>query len=298
MACHISLPIVVALVSSSLVLGSNGFPTAVLLDDLREHQGPDAGMYDDAHYVWLSVEQLARERDEWRYGLNPVQDNVLVALEVLEELGREEDDGSLLGAMVQPGAAKQYGLRNGQTIPTAKIAEICNTADFDASVDVFLSKPPDRFDLHAQEARGAILGRVLRIAHGFTAMIPALLLEFDIEETLFVSDYSLHPHVVVAAGGYVHDGTVYCSVPTMMGWHPEVGDRLIFMPVTGPWDKDGQVMTVVDPSEVYLVGEPDESGVSEVKALRSGRSSVPSTLVDFRHRLWSIRDQARHSRAP
>lgn len=109
MACRISLPIVAALVSSSLVFGSDEFPTAVLLDDLREHQGPDAGMYDDAHHVWLSVEQLARERDEWRYGLNPVQDNVLVALEVLEELGREEDHGSLLGAMVQPGAAKQYG---------------------------------------------------------------------------------------------------------------------------------------------------------------------------------------------
>lgn len=287
---YLPLQIVAMLMTSSLVFGSDELPSLVLIDKLEPDQSRHSGLYDDAYYLWLSVEQLARENAEWRSGIEDEQDAMFVTLESFKEFGLE-DDGSLLAAVIQPGGAKRHGLKDGERIPTEKFAEICNAADFDPSEDVLLDRPPRHFGRHAKEARGGIVGRVLRIAHGFTAMLPALLLELDIEETLFMSDYSIHPYVVVLTSGYVHNGTVYCSMSEMAGWQPAVGDRLVFMPVTGPWDKDGQIMPVVDPTEVFLVEEPDGSGVSEVKPLGLKRSSVPKTLVDFRRRLWNIRDE-------
>ncbi len=285
------LQVAAVFLTSSLLAGNDELPRLVLVDRL-EAEGRQSGLYDDAHYVWLSVAQLARERAEWRRGLEHKMDNTLAALEMFREFGLE-GDGSSLAAVIQAGAAKEHGLRNGERIPTEKFAEICNAADFDLSDDALLDRPPSRFGRHARQARGAVLGRVLHIEHGFTALLPALLLELDVEETLFVSEYSFHPYIVVATSGYAHDGAVYCSMAGMGGWLPAVGDRLIAMPVTGPWDAEGLVMPIVDPIEIFLVGEPDEVGSSEVTPL-SKRSSVPKTLLDFRRRLWDARDEIDH----
>lgn len=286
------LPIVIALMTASLLYGGDEIPKLVLVDE-SEYQGRHEGLYDDAYYLWLHVEQLARERAEWRLGLNDEQDVMLSSLEILAEFGLDEEDKSFLAATIQPGAAREHGLRNGQRIPSERFSNICHAADFDPSEDAWIDEPPMDFVRHAQEARGAVLGRVTRLAHGFSGSSPSLLLELDVEETLIVSDYSLHPYLVVATSGYVHDETVYCSPPVMGGWLPAVGDRLVAMPLTGPWDADGSVMPLVDPVEIFLVGEPDKVGVSQVTPL-STRSSVPKTLLDFRRRLWDIRDDVHH----
>lgn len=284
------LPLILALASGSLALGSDEIPRRVLVDE-SWYDGRHDGLFEEAYYLWLHVEQLARERAEWRLGLEVEQDVVLTALEILAELAQDADDESFVTALIQPGAAKAYGLRNDQRIPPERFADICNEDGFDPSVDAPLSQPPERFDRHVEEARGAVLGRVTRIEHGFSGPAPSLLLKLDVEDTLIPSDYSQHPYIAVATAGYVHEGTVYCSPPGMRGWLPAIGDRLIAMPVTGPWDKDGKIMPIVDPVEVFLVGEPDSSGVSEVKPLFK-RKSVPRTLLDFRHTLWDVLDRA------
>lgn len=217
----------------------------------------------------------------------------LTAMEILAEFARDEDsldEDSFLAGLIQPGSAKAYGLKNGQRIPPARFAEICKAASFARSVNALLDQPPERFDGHIEEARGAVLGRVTRIEHGFFGPIASLLLELDVEDTLIPSDYSPHPYLVVATSGYVHEDTVYCSWPAMRGWLPAVSQRLIAMPVTGPWEKDGEIMPIVDPVELFLVGEPDNAGVSGVTPLLA-RKSVPGTLLEFRHRLWEARDQ-------
>ena len=286
------LPVVIALTTAPLLYGGDEIPRLVLVDG-SEYEGRHEGLYEDAYYLWLHVDELASERAEWRLGLDNEQDVMLSSLEILAEFGLDSEDRSFLAALIQPGAAREHRLRSGQRIPPERFSNICNAASFDPSQDAWLDKPPRHFVRHAEEARGAVLGRVIRIAHGFSGSSPSLLLELDVEETLIVSDYSLHPYLVVATSGYVHDGTVYCSPPVLGGWLPAVGDRLVAMPVTGPWDGDGQVMPIVDPIEVFLVGEPDKVGVSEVRPL-SKRSSVPKTLLDFRRRLWDIRDEFDH----
>lgn len=283
------LPIILALASGSLALGSDEIPRRVLVDE-SWYDGRHAGLFEDAYYLWLNVEELANERAKWRPGISDEQDVVLAVLETFAEFALDEDDDSFFDALIQPGAAQEYGLRNGQRIPREKFADLCKTARFDPTEDAPLDQPPQRFDRHVEEARGAILGRVTRIEHGFSGPIPSLLLRLDVEETLIPSDYSQHPYLVVATSGYVHNDTVYCSYPGMGGWLPATGDRLIAMPVTGPWEKDGEIMPIFDPVEVFLVSEPNRAGVSEVKPLLK-RKAVPRTLLDFRHELWNVLDR-------
>lgn len=284
------LPVILALSSGSLALGSDAIPRRALVDE-SWYDGRHAGLFEDAYYLWLHVEELARERAEWRPGISDEQDVALSVLETFAEFAQDEDDDLYLDALIQPGAATAHGLRNGQRIPPERFAEVCKAAGFDPSLDALLDQPPERFERHVEEARGAVLGRVTRIEHGFTGPMPSLLLKLDVEDTLIPSDYSQHPYLVVATSGYVHDDTVYCSHPGMGRWLPAKGDRLIAMPVTGPWDKDGEIMPIVDPVEVFLVGEPDSAGVSQVKPLFK-RKSVPGTLLDFRHQLWNVLDRA------
>ena len=107
-----------------------------------------------------------------------------------------------------------------------------------------------------------------------------------------MSDFSVHPYVVLPVGSYVHDGNVYCGSRSILnGYEPEEGHRIIVMPVSGPWDHKREVMAVWHPVELFLVGEPDETtGVSEVEPLHQG-SSAPGTLHEFRDRLWVLRNR-------
>ncbi len=300
-ARSLTLPLLFALVGHLPVLADDGPPTRVLVDELRERSDSNSGKDEGEgpYYLWLSINRLARERAAWRFGEDAARDTTLGWLEVLEELWQQDQEGS--GAFIvsiQPGAAASHGLRDGQLVPADTHAEICNAAGINPPDSVLPNPPSSTFDRHAQEARGALLGRVREIHHGLHAIEPALLLDLDVEEALFPSDHSQHPFVVVTTGGYVHDGTVYCSTRYMAGWQPSVGDRLIFMPVSGPWDKNGKIMLVLDPGEVFLVEEPDRSGVSNVTPLDSGRTSVPATLVDFRRRLLSVRAGIRAAPEP
>ncbi len=248
-------------------------------------------MLDGYYYLWLHIDQLARERANWRVGLDDEQDAALSLLEIFAGFAQDPlDEDSYLSTTVQPEAAEAYGLQNGERIPAERLAEICRAADFERGVDALLDQPPQRLARHVEEARGAVLGRITRIEHGLLGPLPSLLLELDVEDTLIFSDYSQHPYLVVPTGGYVHDDTVYCSWPGMEHWLPTVGQRLIAMPVTGPWDKDGDIMPIFDPVEIFLVGESNDQGVSKVAPLLE-RESVPKTLLEFRHRLWDVRDK-------
>ncbi len=279
---------VLMVAAGSLASANDDVPWRVLLEE-PEHVGRHEGLFEEAYYLWLHVEQLRRERTEWRLGLYDAQDVTLLVWETLAEFA-QDDDESFLNGLIQPSAAPVYDLQNGQRIPADRHAEICRAADFDPSVDGRLGQPPEGFEQHVAEARGVVLGRVSRIEHGFSGMTPSLLLELDVEDTLIASDYSPNPYLVVATSGYVHEDTVYCSWPGMEGWEPAVDDRLIAMPVTGPWDKDGEIMPIVDPVEIFLVGEPDSTGVSKVTPLLE-RDSVPGTLLEFRHRVWNVLDE-------
>ncbi len=289
------LPIVLALSSGSLASGNDEIPRRVLVDD-SEYVGRHEGLFEDVYYLWLHVEELERERAEWRLGFDDAQDATLLAMETFAEFAQDEDDESFLAALIQPGAAPAHGLRDGQRIPPEEFANVCRTASFDPSEDAVLDQPPVRFARHVEQALGAVLGRVTRIEHGFSGPVPSLLLELDVEDTLIPSDYSPHAYLVVATSGYVHQETVFCSWPGMKGWLPTVGERLIAMPVTGPWEKDGEIIPIFDPVEIFLVGEPDSAGVSAVTPLLE-RTSVPRTLLDFRRRLWDIHDGIGHEAA-
>ncbi len=249
---------------SATLADADEIPRVVMVD--RGYDGPQPQLYIGPHlehedawppsYLWLSVDRLQRERRDW----NSASDtsNWLFSMLKLSAIGPAQPDDVL-----KPQAAKKLGIKNGQRVPAGRMKDVCPGDFWEGEADTLVEAPPKTFGEHVRQAQGGVVGRVTRIEHGFTGFVPALLLVLDVEDSLFVSDFSLSPHVVLPVGGYAHEGDVYCASAKMLNSYiPDEGDRIIVMPLSGPWDRKGG----------------DHGGVE--------------TLLEFRNRTWVLRNQS------
>lgn len=275
-----------AVLALTAVLPS-GFVTADEVPD-RVLVQPKArtGFAESVHYLWLGAERLDDE-----LGLIPedalaladhLQDSADPVLPTIDSWDQEQailQMKMFQGLNLHPPVGDAE-LRDGLRLDRAGVDRFCERTELHT---LRLSTVRREFEGQILEAKGGVVGRIVGIRHGFSFELhPAVLLVLDVEETLIFGEFSMSPYVILLSGAFVHADRVFCPLYTINDFFPEIGHRLVVLPSAGPMDEEGRFMLVTSPDELFLIEEPDRSGVQRVTPLGDSKRTVPSNLIDFR----------------
>ena len=266
--------------------------------------------FEDGTLLWIKAEHLSRQ-------LPPrLRDAALMSTDALDTLPDEAFDAVFRASSEDPldeqlfwlwlnmveardryGSARSLGLEDGQLLINSELCEDANISSEHQSLAYsHRRKIPASFAEQAKQSRASIVGRVTDIVAGFQTS-PALLLELDVEESLGSSQFSALPFVLLPIGSFVAEDTVFCSRPrTFGGYLPQLDDRIVVMPTTGPWNEDRTVILLTRHQELFVVEPPNELGIQQVLPLvEAADGSTPKTLHDFRQTVWNIHDRLQES---
>lgn len=244
------------------------------------------GFAEDVYYLWLGAERLDDElglipEDALALADHP-RDSAEPLLPTIDSF--EQEQAILQMKMLQMlnlhPPVGEADLRNGLRLDRAGVEKFCERIELRT---LRLSTVRREFEGQILEAKGGVVGRIVEIRHGFSFELhPAVLLVLDVEETLIHGEFSMSPHVILLSGAFVHADRVFCPVYTINDFFPEIGHRLVVLPSAGPMDEEGRFMLVTSPDELFLIEDPDRSGVQRVTPLGDSKRKVPSNLIDFR----------------